>query len=89
MGPRFISPFRVVARVDKVEYRLDLHVDLSQTHNTFHVSQLWKCLIEDSIVVTFDEIQVDECLNYVERAIAILDRKMKTLRNKLVSMVMV
>ena len=38
LGPRFIGPFRVVARVRKVAYRLDLPAELSQIHNTFHVS---------------------------------------------------
>ena len=38
LGPRFILPFRVVARVGKVAYRLDFPAELSQIHITFHVS---------------------------------------------------
>lgn len=34
-GPRYIIHFRVVARVGKVAYCLDLHVQLTQIHNTF------------------------------------------------------
>lgn len=50
--PRFIRSFRVGAQVCKVAYRLDLPVNLSQIHNTFYFSQLWKCLVYDFVVVS-------------------------------------
>ncbi|KAJ9560649.1 hypothetical protein OSB04_005809 [Centaurea solstitialis] len=89
LGPRFIGPFVVVARVGKVAYRLELPPELSQIHNTFHVSQLRKCLADESAHVPLDDIQVDERLSYVERPIAVLERKTKTLRNKEVGIVKV
>ena len=89
LGPRFIGPFRVLARVGRVAYRLDLPVQLSQIHNTFHVSQLRKCLVDESAVVPLEDIQVDSSLNYVKRPVAILDRKVKTLRNKVIQLVTV
>ena len=55
----------------------------------FHVSQLWKFLVDDSAVVPLEDIQVDDRLNYIKRRVAILDRKMKTLRNKVVELVKV
>ncbi|KAJ9547488.1 hypothetical protein OSB04_020031 [Centaurea solstitialis] len=89
LGPRFIGPFIVVARVGKVAYRLDLPPELSQIHNTFHVSQLRKCLADESAHVPLDDIQVDERLNYAERPVAILERKTKALRNKEIGIVKV
>ena len=75
LGPRFIGLFRMLTRVGRVAYRLDLPVKLSQIHSTFHVSQLWKCLMDESVVVPLEDIQVDDSLNYIERPVAILDRK--------------
>lgn len=89
LGPRYIGPFRVSSRVGKVAYRLDLSNELSQIHNTFHVPQLRKCITNEAAVISLDEIQVDESLNYIERPIAILDRKTKVLRNKEVKLVKV
>ena len=39
LGPRHIGPYKVIARVGKVAYRLELPDELSLIHNTFHVSQ--------------------------------------------------
>ena len=41
LGPKFIGPFRVLARVGRVTYELDLPAEINQIHNTFDVSQLW------------------------------------------------
>jgi hypothetical protein len=89
LGPRFISPFKVIARVGKVVYRLELPEELEQIDNTFHVSRLRKCLADETAVVPLEDIQVDESLNYVERPIAILERKLKKLRNKEIGIVKV
>ncbi|KAJ9563166.1 hypothetical protein OSB04_008326 [Centaurea solstitialis] len=89
LGPRFIGPFEILARVGKVAYRLELPPELGRIHSTFHVSQLRKCLADESALVPIDDIQVDERLNYVEKPVAVLERKTKTLRNKEVGIVKV
>lgn len=71
----------------KVTCRLDLSEEPSQIHNTFHVSQLRKCVTDESVVVSLDSIQEDEGMNYIERSVAVLDRKMKGLQNKEVKLV--
>ncbi|KAJ9564648.1 hypothetical protein OSB04_000614 [Centaurea solstitialis] len=75
LGPRYIGPFTILARVGKVAYRLELPAVLGQIHSTFHVSQLRKCLADETAHIPLDDIQVDESLNYVERPVAVLDRK--------------
>ncbi|KAJ9567483.1 hypothetical protein OSB04_003449 [Centaurea solstitialis] len=75
LGPRYIGPFTILARVGKVAYRLELPAVLGQIHNTFHVSQLRKCLADETAHIPLGDIQIDESLNYVERPVAVLDRK--------------
>ncbi|KAL7617344.1 hypothetical protein Lser_V15G01163 [Lactuca serriola] len=76
-------------RVDKVAYRLDLPTEHSQIHNTFHVSQLRKCITDEAVIVSLGDIQVDESLNYIEKPVVTMDRNTKVLRNKEVRMVKV
>ena len=56
----------------RVAYRLDLPEELNQICNMFHVSQLRKCLVDDSIVVPLEDIQVDDRLNYIVRPLRFL-----------------
>ncbi|KAD3068433.1 hypothetical protein E3N88_36313 [Mikania micrantha] len=89
LSPRYIGPFKILARIDKVAYRLELPDELSSIHPTFHVSHLRKCLADETSHVLYDKIEVDDKLNYVEEPVAILDRDEKRLRNKVVKMVKV
>ncbi|KAD7117538.1 hypothetical protein E3N88_04806 [Mikania micrantha] len=89
LSPRFIGPFRIIARVGKVAYRLDLPDELSGIHPTFHVSHLRKCLADDVAYVPLNDIEVDEKLNYIEEPVAIVDTKEKQLRNKVIKQIKV
>ncbi|XP_052625756.1 uncharacterized protein LOC128132815 [Lactuca sativa] len=89
LGPRYIGSFRITAQVGKVDYRLDLPDELSQFHNTFHVSQLRKCVTDETAFISLEDIKVDESLDYIERLVAVPDRKIKVPRNKEVKLVKV
>ena len=43
LAPRFIGPFRIIAKHGEVANQLELPPHLSQVHNVFHVSQLKRC----------------------------------------------
>jgi hypothetical protein len=43
LAPRFIGPFKITEKRDKVAYQLELPPQLLDVHNMFHVSQLKKC----------------------------------------------
>jgi hypothetical protein len=84
LSPRFIGPFRIVAKVGKVAYRLELPEELAGIHPTFHVSHLRKCLADESTYVPLSEIEVDNRLNYVEEPIAIVEEELRRVQNKTV-----
>nr|GEW23603.1 putative reverse transcriptase domain-containing protein [Tanacetum cinerariifolium] len=43
LNPRYVGPFKVLAKVGKVAYKLELSQELSRVHHTFHVSNRKKC----------------------------------------------
>ncbi|GJT46540.1 putative reverse transcriptase domain-containing protein [Tanacetum coccineum] len=66
LAPRFVGPFEIVEKVGPVAYRLVLPEELNGVHDTFHVSNLKKCLADPTLQVPLDEIRVDAKLNFVE-----------------------
>nr|GEW62461.1 reverse transcriptase domain-containing protein [Tanacetum cinerariifolium] len=63
-----------------VAYQLDLPKELNGVHDTFHVSNLKKCLADPTLQVPLDEIRVDAKLNFVEEPVEILEREFKKLK---------
>ncbi|GJW66510.1 reverse transcriptase domain-containing protein [Tanacetum coccineum] len=80
LAPRFVGPFEIIEKVGPVAYRLDLPEELNGVHDTFHVSNLKKCLADPTLKVPLDEIQVDAKLNFVEEPVEILEREFKKLK---------
>ncbi|GJY15549.1 hypothetical protein Tco_0385971 [Tanacetum coccineum] len=58
LAPRFVGPFEIIEKVGHVAYRLDFLEELNSAHDTFHVSNLKKCLADPTLKVPLDEIQV-------------------------------
>ncbi|GKG39291.1 hypothetical protein Tco_0463436, partial [Tanacetum coccineum] len=55
--------------VGPVAYRLKLPQELSCVHDTFHVTNLKKCLAEPDVQVPLDEIEIDENLRFVAKSL--------------------
>ncbi|GJX48549.1 putative reverse transcriptase domain-containing protein [Tanacetum coccineum] len=68
------------ARDRRVAYRLRLPEELNGVHDTFHMSNLKKCLADPTLHVPLDEIRVDAKLNFVEEPMEILEREFKKLK---------
>ncbi|GKA32127.1 putative reverse transcriptase domain-containing protein, partial [Tanacetum coccineum] len=77
LNPRYIGPFKIIAKVGIVPYRLELSEQLSRVHSTFHVSKLKKCMADEPLVIPLDEIQVDDKLHFIEEPVEIMDREVK------------
>ncbi|KAJ9558183.1 hypothetical protein OSB04_012797 [Centaurea solstitialis] len=82
LSPRYVGPFRITERIGAVAYKLELPVELGGVHNTFHVSNLRKCLADPETAIPLQDIEVDQKLNFVEEPVAVTDRKIRKLRNK-------
>ncbi|GJY35300.1 putative reverse transcriptase domain-containing protein [Tanacetum coccineum] len=72
-----------------VAYKLELPEDLSSIHNTFHVSNLKKCLSDESLIIPMKELQLDDKLNFVEEPMEIKDREIKQLKRSHIPIVKV
>ncbi|GKF94682.1 hypothetical protein Tco_0284382, partial [Tanacetum coccineum] len=63
LNPRYVGLFKVLAKVGKVAYRLELPQELSRVHHTFYVSNLKKCYADEPLVMPLEGIHVDDKLN--------------------------
>ncbi|GJR70557.1 putative reverse transcriptase domain-containing protein [Tanacetum coccineum] len=89
LSPHYIRPFKIVARVGPVAYKLDLPEELKGIHSTFHVSNLKKCLAEGDVVVPMEEIQLNDNLHMIEEPVEIVDKEVKRLKHSRIPIVKV
>nr|GEV63111.1 putative reverse transcriptase domain-containing protein [Tanacetum cinerariifolium] len=78
--PEYIEAFKVLAKVGPVAYILKLLQQLSKVQSTFHVSNLKKCLFDETLVILLEEIQIDDKLHFNEEPVEIMDREVKQLK---------
>ncbi|GKA46768.1 hypothetical protein Tco_0739651 [Tanacetum coccineum] len=87
--PEIHWTFQGVSKNGTVAYRLELSQQLSRVHSTFHVSNLKKCLTDESLAIPLDEIHIDDKLHFVEEPMEIMDREVKWLKQSRIPIIKV
>ncbi|GKD41888.1 putative reverse transcriptase domain-containing protein [Tanacetum coccineum] len=80
---------QAVRDLQRMAYKLELPEELSNVHNTFHVSNLKKCLSDESLIIPMKELQLNDKLNFVEESVEIMDREVKQLKRSRIPIVKV
>ncbi|GJW00514.1 putative reverse transcriptase domain-containing protein [Tanacetum coccineum] len=89
LAPRYVGPFEILERISPIAYRLRLPEELSSVHDTFHVSNLKKCLADANLHVPLDEIKINKTLHFVKEPVEIIDREVRSLKRSKISFVKV
>ncbi|GJS73773.1 putative reverse transcriptase domain-containing protein [Tanacetum coccineum] len=89
LAPRYVGLFEILERIGLVAYRLRLPEELTSVHDTFHVSNLKKCLEDSNLHVPLNEIKVDKTLHFVEEPVEIMDQEIKKLKRRKIALVKV
>nr|GEX94772.1 putative reverse transcriptase domain-containing protein [Tanacetum cinerariifolium] len=89
LNPRYIGAFKVLAKVGTIAYKLKLLEQLSRVYNTFHVSNLKKCLSDEPLAISLDEVHIDDKLRFVEEPVEVMDREVKRLKQSRIPIIKV
>ena len=89
LSPRFVGPFEIIKRIGPVAYQLQLPEEMSGVHDVFHVSNLRKCLADESLTMPLKDVHINEKLKFVEEPLQIEDRQKKHLKRKTLILVKV
>jgi hypothetical protein len=82
LAPHYIRSFFILEKCGTVAYKLDLQPSLAGLHDTFHVSQLKKCLKTPIDVMLPEVTPLEADLSYPEHPIKVLDQKDHVTRSK-------
>nr|GEY14652.1 hypothetical protein [Tanacetum cinerariifolium] len=85
--PRYIGPLEIIKRIGPVAYKLELPEKLHGIHNTFHVSNLKKCLADENLVIPLEEFHLDDKLHFIKEPVEIMDREVKQLKQSRIPIV--
>nr|GEX11385.1 putative reverse transcriptase domain-containing protein [Tanacetum cinerariifolium] len=89
LNPRYVRPFKVLAKIRKIAYRLELCQELRRVHHTFHVSNLKKFYADEPLVMSLEGIHVDDKLQFVEEPVEIMEQEIKRLNQNWIPLVKV
>nr|GFA21310.1 putative reverse transcriptase domain-containing protein [Tanacetum cinerariifolium] len=76
-------------KVGTIAYRLKLPQQLSRVYSTFHVSNLKKCLSDEPLAISLDEVHIDVKLCFVEEPVEVMDCEVKQLKQSRIPIIKV
>nr|GEV33958.1 putative reverse transcriptase domain-containing protein [Tanacetum cinerariifolium] len=85
--PLEFETIKILSRIGPVAYKLDLPQELHGIHNTFHVSNLKKCLADEELVILLDEVKIADKLHFIEEPVEIIDQEVKQLKQSRIPIV--
>ncbi|KAK6139083.1 hypothetical protein DH2020_027179 [Rehmannia glutinosa] len=89
LSPRYVGPYKILQRIRKLAYRLELPAPYAGMHDVFHVSRLKKYQPDPEHIITRDTPPLIENLSYTEGPIRIIDQQIRQLRKREIPMVKV
>ncbi|XP_015161830.1 uncharacterized protein [Solanum tuberosum] len=89
LSPRYSGPFEILRIVGEVTFELALPPAFSAIHPIFHVSMLRRYVPNDSHVLQYDAVELNDRLTFVEGPLAILARNVRRLRSRAIPVVKV
>ncbi|GKC86557.1 putative reverse transcriptase domain-containing protein, partial [Tanacetum coccineum] len=89
LNPRYIGPFKILEWIGPVAYKLELPEELSNVYSTLDISNIKKCLSDESLVIPIKELRLDDKLNFVEELVEIMDREVKQLKQSRIPIIKV
>ncbi|GJW07173.1 hypothetical protein Tco_1569596 [Tanacetum coccineum] len=87
LNPRYIEPFKILAKVGTVAYRLEFSQQTSAVHSMLLVSNLKEGLSNETLLISLDDIQIDNRLHFIEKPVEIMDREAKRIRQSRIPIV--
>ena len=80
--PRYVVPYKILKRVGKVAYELDLPTELAAVYSVFHILNLKKCVGDPTSIVSLESVEVKDSISYEDVPVEILDHRVRRLKNK-------
>ncbi|XP_076933094.1 uncharacterized protein LOC143598882 [Bidens hawaiensis] len=87
LSPRFVGPFEVLERIGTVAYRLRLPEEMKGIHDVFHVSNLRKCLADETLAMPLKDVEINENLKFVQQSLQVEDFQVKKLKRRKLKLV--
>ncbi|KAJ4950251.1 hypothetical protein NE237_027083 [Protea cynaroides] len=79
---RYVEPYEILAKREKVVYQLALPPSMSSVHDVFHNSLLKKYVKDPTHVLTVDPLNLTDDLTFEVAPTEITSRKVQQLRNR-------